>query len=365
MPSISVVGTDSHMKHPEPRIAPMLMPWWQQNGRKNLPWQQNRDAYRVWVSEIMLQQTQVATVIPYFERFMERFPDVQTLAKATQDEVLHLWTGLGYYARGRNLHKSAGIITEDHGGEFPRNFEDAVALPGVGRSTAGAVLAFAYGQRHPILDGNVKRVLARFYRVAGWPGEREVANKLWELSDQNTPEADVGDYTQAIMDLGATVCVRRKPLCAMCPLEKHCQATGRRNPENYPGKKPKKELPERRTTMMIIHDDDGRVLLHKRPSTGVWGGLWSLPECASYEDVEQHCSRTLGLDVKAGGAWSDVRHTFTHFKLHITPVPAKVMATVDFVADDDQHVWVDPKEPDARGLAAPVKKLLEQTPLYT
>ena len=238
-----------------------LLHWFRHHGRHDLPWQSPRDAYRVWVSEIMLQQTQVATVIPYFERFMARFPDLASLASADLDQVLHLWTGLGYYARARNLHRAAGVIVAEHGGRFPTDFEAVLALPGIGRSTAGAILAQACDQRHAILDGNVRRVLARHRAIEGWPGQKAVENTLWALAEELTPAEDVADYTQAIMDLGATVCTRSQPRCAACPLAEDCQARAAGRQADFPGRRPRKALPERHTRMLLLRDAEGQVLL--------------------------------------------------------------------------------------------------------
>jgi A/G-specific adenine glycosylase len=341
-------------------IADRLLAWCDRHGRKDLPWQEPRDPYRVWVSEIMLQQTQVATVIPYFERFMARFPDVAALAKADIDEVLHLWTGLGYYARARNLHKAARRIVAEHGGRFPTDFEAVAALPGIGRSTAGAVLALACDQRHPILDGNVKRVLTRHFRIAGWPGETKVEKRLWETADALTPTERVADYTQAIMDLGATVCRRTRPDCGACPLEGSCAARRAGDVDAYPAPRPRKRLPERATLMLLIRNEAGEVLLTRRPPTGIWGGLWSLPECAPGADIRAYGRRTLGLDLAPGQSWDTLRHTFSHFHLDITPVPAQVLGTRPAVLESAPSVWYNPDSPDARGLAAPVKRLLER-----
>lgn len=254
-----------------------VLRWYKKHGRHDLPWQKDINAYRVWVSEIMLQQTQVNTVIPYYERFMQTFPTVRDLAQADIDEVLHLWTGLGYYARARNLHKSARIIHTDHNNRFPDDLESIVALPGIGRSTAGAILSLALNQVAPILDGNVKRVLARYHRVEGWPGNKKTEQKLWQLAESVTPDKEFAAYTQAIMDLGATVCTRSNPLCDQCPVNNGCEARETGTQEQYPGKKPKKTLPVKQTIFTIIENDKGEVLLEKRLPQGIWGGLWSFP----------------------------------------------------------------------------------------
>ena len=332
-----------------------LLDWYDQHGRQDLPWQHPRTPYQVWVSEIMLQQTQVSTVIPYFERFMERFPNVEHLANADQDEVLHLWTGLGYYARARNLHKCARQLVDEYQGEFPETVEEVAALPGIGLSTAGAILAQSRGVRAPILDGNVKRVLARLHTVPGWPGKKPVENRLWELSEHYTPYQRLADYTQAIMDLGATLCRRGKPDCEACPVNRWCAAFANGNPQDYPGKKPKKALPVRHTVMLILRDHQGRVWLEQRPQTGIWGGLWCFPQT---DDSEQ---MPAALQARAFDARADAqpldpfRHTFSHYHLDITPLEVAVDTTG---TQDSDGRWVDPKAPGTLGLAAPVKKLL-------
>ncbi|MDT8895519.1 A/G-specific adenine glycosylase [Halomonas sp. I1] len=339
-----------------------LLDWFDVHGRHDLPWQSERTPYRVWVSEIMLQQTQVTTVIPYFERFMERFPDVEALATADQDEVLHLWTGLGYYARGRNLHKAARVVMDEHDGVFPVHSLEAMAgLPGIGRSTAGAIIAQSTGRRAVILDGNVKRVLTRLHAVEGWPGRPAVERRLWSLAEHYTPDTRVVDFTQAMMDLGATLCRRGRPECERCPFENECLAHARGEERRFPESKPKKALPTRRTLMLLLQDDGGRVLLEQRPSSGLWGGLWSLPQ---FEDLaalqtwlDQHAP-SAELD----GAWSTFTHVFSHFRLEITPQPARV-ARLDAVGETWRRF--DPSDPANIGLAAPVKGLLESLRPFT
>lgn len=339
-------------------ISKILLTWFDQHGRHDLPWQHPRTAYRVWLSEIMLQQTQVTTVIPYFERFIQRFPDITSLANAKLDEVLHLWTGLGYYARARNLHKAAIEIRDQHSGQFPQDFEAVLALPGIGRSTAGAILAQAYNQRHAILDGNVKRVLTRLYAVEGWPGKKAVENQLWELSEQHTPNERACDYTQAIMDFGATLCAR-KPKCSECPLTGYCQSFQAGNPIDYPTPKGRKTLPVRSTRMLILQDEQQQVLLLQRPPSGIWGGLWSLPECPQEEELSQWCRQSLGLLVKDYVEQPALRHTFSHFHLDITPVRAFALPDSNTIMEADARVWYNTAQPDALGLPAPVKTLLE------
>jgi len=345
------------------RFDQQVLGWFDVHGRKDLPWQQDPTPYRVWVSEIMLQQTQVATVIPYFERFMVRFPDVLSLADAPADEVLHLWSGLGYYARARNLHKAAQQVRDHLGGHFPETFDALVALPGVGRSTAGAVLSLSLGQRHAILDGNVKRVLARCYAVAGWPGQSAVLAQLWALSERLTPDARAKDFNQAMMDLGATVCSRSRPACEACPLADDCVAHAQGNPAAYPGKKPRKTLPVRDVRMLLIRDPAGQVLLEQRPPSGIWGGLWGLPELAMGDDPLVWIRRQFGQDGQQQQALPVRRHTFSHFHLDIAPLQILLPEPGWLALEGVDRVWYNPAQPDARGLAAPVSRLLEEIQL--
>lgn len=331
-----------------------ILKWFAQSGRKDLPWQKSISAYRVWVSEIMLQQTQVKTVIPYFERFMQRFPDVVTLANSSEDEVLHHWTGLGYYARARNLHKAANIITRQYHGQFPTAFDDIVALPGIGRSTAGAICAIAYQQPYAILDGNVKRVLARYKTVAGWPGKTEVHDKLWQIAEHFTPKKNIADYTQAMMDLGAMVCTRSKPQCDACPLQQSCLAHAEQTQSLYPGKKPKKTLPVKSTIMLLIQNQNGELLLEKRPPSGIWGGLWIFPQCKTEQDIAQWCTLKQ-IKAKTHKNLPAFRHTFSHYHLDIQPILIQTN-NVHQVMESGQLCWYNQQK--NIGLAAPVKKLL-------
>jgi len=336
-----------------------LLKWYRRCGRHALPWQHPPDPYRVWVSEIMLQQTQVRTVIPYFRRFMARFPDVQALADADLDTVLHQWTGLGYYARARNLHRAARRIRDEHGGRIPDGLEQLRDLPGIGRSTAGAILALSRNRPHPILDGNVKRVLSRYHAVAGWPGQRRVEERLWELAARYTPKRRAAAYTQAIMDLGATVCTRARPACGECPVAAGCAARRRGQQSQFPGKKPARTLPVRQTCFTILENDAGRVLLQRRPPAGIWGGLWSFPECPADADVAAWIKRSFGSKVYGLRRETPLRHTFSHFHLDITPVRAVLRAPADAIRDEGDVVWVDPGRDLNLGVAAPVKKILE------
>lgn len=337
-----------------------ILSWFGKHGRTSLPWQQNVTPYRVWVSEIMLQQTQVATVIPYFERFMQRFPTVQALAQAPQDEVLHYWTGLGYYARARNLHKAAQQLAQQHDGQFPLTVEALSELPGIGRSTAGAIRSLGHRLPAAILDGNVKRVLARFQGIDGWPGDSKVQRELWHWAEHYTPPTASPEYTQAMMDMGATLCTRSKPACDRCPLQRSCVAFTTDSQHRYPGKKATKTLPVRHTIMALLENQQGELLLIQRPPSGLWGGLWCPPEYDSTLSLESHLS-SLGLQHFDLNPQTDFRHTFSHFHLDITPVQVRLNHTPHWIADTASR-WVNPQRPGTLGLAAPVKKLLSQLP---
>ena len=337
-------------------FADRLLAWFDAHGRKELPWQVE-DPYCVWVSEIMLQQTQVQTVIPYYERFLRTFPTVTALANASLDTVLDHWSGLGYYARARNLHKAAQVIRDDYRGRFPEDFDEVCALPGIGRSTAGAILALALGQRHPILDGNVKRVLARHGAVAGWPGKTAVARTLWEMADARTPAERVAGYTQAIMDLGATVCTRSRPRCDACPVHADCKALATDRVHEYPGRKPKKAKPLR-TTTMVLAVSDGAVYLERRPPAGIWGGLWSLPELDD-DKVGDWCRARLAATGRDIRAWDTLRHSFSHYDLDIRPVVVHLEDASRTVADSDATTWHRLEEAPPGGIASPVQRLIE------
>jgi A/G-specific adenine glycosylase len=343
----------------KPKIGPRLLRWYDRHGRKDLPWKRHDDPYRVWLSEIMLQQTQVATVIPYFARFAKRFPTVAALARADVNAVLHQWSGLGYYARARNLHRAARIIVREHGGRIPREFDAVASLPGIGRSTAGAILAQAYGQRHPILDGNVKRVLARYHAINEPLAGIAIERRLWELAERHTPRTRAADYTQAIMDLGATICRRTQPLCAKCPVRGGCAAFARGTPESFPLRRERKPVPTRSVKMLLIRDARGRVLLQRRPPVGLWGGLWGLPECRA-RDVRAWSRSTLGLDIEPQPPLPRLRHSFSHFHLNIQPIPARLAGAGNEAMEGGETVWYNCRQPDERGLAAPVKRLLDQ-----
>lgn len=344
-------------------LANALLPWVESHGRRDLPWQRDASPYRVWVSEIMLQQTQVKTVIPYFIRFTGAFPQVGALARAPADRVLHLWTGLGYYARARNLHRAAQIIVADCAGRIPADLEALRALPGIGRSTAGAILALGFGQAAPILDGNAKRVLARYYGVSGWPGHKPVENRLWELAERETPRGAPAAYTQAVMDLGATVCVRSRPLCDACPLATACVAFEQGSQVQLPGKKPRKALPTRRAIFAIIENERGEMLLEKRPPAGIWGGLWSLPECQSKEELLARLKTRYSLAPLAPEKLiplPTIRHVFSHFYLDIEPVKVAVRNLATGARDEEDRLWHNPESNSGLeiGMPAPVKALL-------
>jgi A/G-specific adenine glycosylase len=337
-----------------------VLTWFDAHGRKSLPWQENKLPYRVWLSEIMLQQTQVTTVIPYFQRFIAKFPDLQSLAQADEEAVLHLWTGLGYYSRARNLHKAARMIMESFLNKFPDNLVDLQKLPGVGRSTAGAILAIGFGKKAAILDGNVKRFLTRLHGIEEWPGEKRVTEKLWELAENYTPAQRIADYTQAMMDIGATLCVRGKPRCGECPFEKNCLARSNGREKLLPQKKPSRAIPVRSVTMLVMREAD-RIYLEKRPVTGVWGSLWSLPECmeATVAEIHSICKERFRITAKQVTFGKSFRHTFSHFHLDILPaiidvqsVPAKTMVA-------EQQIWYNLRQPTALGMPAPIKLLLQ------
>ena len=369
-----------------PTFSARLLAWFDEHGRKTLPWQQDRTPYRVWVSEIMLQQTQVATVIPYYERFMARFPEVTDLASAPIDDVLSLWTGLGYYARARNLHKTASLVVEKFSGEFPDSVEGLESLPGIGRSTAGAILTLGHGGWAPILDGNVKRVLARYHAIEGWPGRSDVLAALWKASEAVTPRERTADYTQGIMDLGATLCTKSKPECLFCPMTEDCQARISGAQSAYPGKKPKKKTPTRETYFIICIDSQGQLLLERRPPSGIWGGLWSFPEASNLDactnnSADKHPNTDTGaveepdsIDVVSVTSWLNeqglvaaqpwtvlpsVSHTFSHFRLEITPVTCVVQNNVSRIADSEGQGWFTIARSLTLGLPAPVVRILQ------
>ena len=339
-----------------PDFATRVVRWQRTHGRHDLPWQGTRDAYRVWLSEVMLQQTQVATVIPYFERFLARFPDVPALAGATEDEVLALWSGLGYYARARNLLRAARLVAERHAGIFPTRFEELAALPGVGRSTAGAIAAIAGGERRPILDGNVRRVLARHAGIGGDPSGAGVLARLWEIADARVPRSRIEAYTQGMMDLGAQVCTAREPACGDCPVAVDCVARREDRVEELPGRKARKASKRRRVAMLAVVSGC-EVLLEKRPSAGIWGGLWSLPEIEADADPARALKRDWGLDAASPCALPAFEHAFTHFTLEVTPwlLRPRRLGTL---ARDRAATWLALSDLAGAALPSPVRKLL-------
>jgi len=307
----------------------------------------------------MLQQTQVATVIPYYERFLDRFPDLVTLANAAEDEVLALWSGLGYYARGRNLHKTARVIRDDHAGQFPENLETVLQLPGIGRSTAAAILALTWNQRQTILDGNVKRVLTRYHAISGWPGIRNVEQQLWQLADTHTPHNRCADYTQAIMDLGATVCRRSRPDCDRCPLQPGCLAHLDNTVSDYPSPKPKKIRPHRHTNMLVVVRESGEILLEKRPPTGIWGGLWCLPELNSLPvSLSDWGRQRYGINIDQRQNLDAINHSFSHFELTITPLICRATDSVEQLMDNPDRLWYNPVPATTVGMATAVTKVI-------
>lgn len=338
-------------------IAGRLLAWHAQHGRHDLPWQRDPTPYRVWVSEVMLQQTQVATVISYFERFMQRFPDVQSLADAPADDVLHLWSGLGYYSRARNLQRAAQRIVAEFNGELPGDAAMLATLPGIGRSTAAAILALSRNQKQTILDGNVKRVLARYFAVEGPPSQRAVEQRLWQLAENATPDREVATYTQAIMDLGATICVRSRPLCNACPLHDDCRARRQGRQSQLPTPKPRAAKRVRGVVMLVAQRGDGSILLERRPERGIWGGLWCLPEFHSLDGAREFGAiRLAGADIEADTR-ALVRHAFTHFELEIRPLLARCEGLAG-VMEGPPTLWYNAGAPDRIGLPAPISQII-------
>ncbi len=334
-----------------------LISWYKKHGRHDLPWQCDPTPYHVWVSEIMLQQTQVNTVIPYYTRFIDRFPDIQSLANAKLDEVLSHWAGLGYYARGRNLYHAAQTICDDHGGTIPSSKEKLLTLPGIGRSTAGAIMALAFDQRHAILDGNVKRVLSRFYAISGWPGESAVEKQFWQLAESLTPKKNVSRYTQAMMDLGATVCMRSQAKCDICPISQRCLARQEESQYKYPTPKPKKAIPFRKIVFLLLENKAGEILFQRRPPTGIWGGLWCFPECSPDDDIEKWLLAKMGFSGSITRKLTVIKHTLTHFRMEILPIHLKVKQCNN-IKEKDDHRWCLSGDALKFGVPVPVKNLL-------
>ncbi|MEC9362199.1 MAG: A/G-specific adenine glycosylase [Pseudomonadota bacterium] len=339
-----------------PEFATRLLAWFELNGRHDLPWQHPREPYRVWLSEIMLQQTQVATVIPYFRRFLERFPDVATLAAAPVDDVLALWSGLGYYARARNLHRCARQLVDEHGGQFPRSLDALAALPGIGRSTAGAIAAQSWGTRAAILDGNVRRVLARHRAIDGWPGAPAVQRRLWAVAEALLPDDRLADYTQALMDLGATICTARRPDCAACPVSADCIARITDTVARYPAARPRKPRARRRARMLLAFNARGELLLERRAPVGIWGGLWC-PPMLDDDALSGDGGRALLDAADRIETLPQLHHAFTHFDLELQPLRF-TLSRSGGVAESGRQRWVSLDELAALGLPAPVRKLL-------
>lgn len=340
----------------------LLLDWFDQYGRKHLPWQKNKTPYRVWVSEIMLQQTQVATVIPYYEKFMAEFPTITDLANSHEDKVLHLWAGLGYYSRARNLHRAAKMVVNDFHGEFPDYIDHLLKLPGIGASTAGAILSIAFNQRATILDGNVKRVLARLHGITTPINEKETEKQLWDIAIAYTPEKRTADYTQAIMDLGATFCTRSKPQCTHCPFATLCIGHQEGIAALLPVKKKTKNIPTRAATLILLKKDE-HILLEKRPPTGIWGGLWSLPEIIGapcQKNIQQFCLKEWQISVHDIKTLPSFRHTFSHYHLDIHPVIIQLTEPLAKIMEASQQIWYNPKEPASVGLPKPIQQIMRQ-----
>lgn len=338
-------------------FAERLLAWFDVHGRHDLPWQHPRTPYRVWLSEVMLQQTQVATVIPYFARFLDRFPDIAALAAAPLDDVLALWAGLGYYARARNLHRCAQAVVAEHGGEFPRDIEAIAALPGIGRSTAGAILAQAWGDRHAILDGNVRRVLARHAAVPGWPGQPAVQKQLWREAEARLPQQRLADYTQALMDLGASICSARNPKCLLCPVAGDCRARLAGAVAQYPGAKPARARPRREAVLLLARDAGGRLLLERRPPSGLWGGLWCPPLLGDGDPATPEWLAALALRSVAEQTLPPLTHAFTHFDYVLQPQLIATATSGSRIAEE-RWQWIDAEQLERLGLPAPIRKLL-------
>ena len=337
------------------KFSTQLLKWWDKNGRKDLPWQHPRTAYHVWVAEIMLQQTQVKTVIPYFNRFINRFPDIQSLAAVSNDEVLAFWSGLGYYARARNLLKTAKICMESHAADLPKTPEELAALPGIGESTANAIYSQACDKPAVILDGNVKRVLARYFAVEGWPGKSSIHKQLWNLAEELLPEKRGADYTQAIMDLGATLCTRSKPVCDQCPVKHDCKALGTDMVKRFPAPNPGLKTRKQSFHMVILKDENGNVLLERRPPAGIWGGLWSLPADDDGRPIEQR----LGIASHSLRSLATLKHQLTHIHMTIQPLIGHVEIVSGGVECMPDQRWFSQQEWPALGLPKPVRHLLE------
>jgi A/G-specific adenine glycosylase len=350
---------------PDPGFSAAVVRWQREHGRHALPWQQTRDPYRIWLSEIMLQQTQVSAVIPYYQRFLAQFPDVKSLAQAPASEVMSLWSGLGYYSRARNLHRCAQLVWDQHGGSFPSNPRSLAELPGIGRSTAAAIAAFAFGRRAAILDGNVKRVFCRVFGIDVWPGTRAVEVALWVRAEALLPQDGIESYTQGLMDLGATLCTRSRPQCGRCPLSARCVALASERVNELPVRKPGKAIPQRHSMMLVV-EEGGQVLLEQRPPSGIWGGLLSLPELPQASAASAGLSASdeaIQVRIANFGEIASVEplppftHGFTHFKLHVVPYRVRLEKR-RHLAGECEHQWIETAALEDAALPAPVKKLL-------
>ena len=351
------------MRQPLDTFATRLLAWFEHHGRHDLPWQHPRTPYRVWLSEIMLQQTQVATATPYFLRFVQSFPTLPDLAAADNDTLMAHWAGLGYYARARNLHAAARRCVELHGGGLPRDLDALLALPGIGRSTAGAILSQAWNDPFPILDGNVKRVLTRYHGIAGHPGLPAVEKPLWALAAQQVaqvPQGRMADWTQAQMDFGATLCTRANPACILCPLQESCAAHAQGRVDSLPTPKPSKVLPEREASALLLEDAQGRILLCRRPPTGIWASLWTLPQADTDADLRTWFTDNIEGDYDGASALPPIVHTFSHYRLHLQPLHLRKVALRAQVGDNDGLRWVARADLASLGLPAPIRKLLDR-----
>ncbi|CAH1387619.1 A/G-specific adenine glycosylase [Candidatus Nitrotoga sp. M5] len=366
LPSAMEERVDTLIKNqskPQPELfAHRIIDWQQRHGRHGLPWQ-GEDVYHIWLSEIMLQQTQVITVIPYYLRFVASFPTIAALAADSEEAVLEHWSGLGYYSRARNLHRTAQLIMQQHEGKFPKHFEDILALPGIGRSTAAAISAFAFHERRAILDGNVKRLLARYHAVEGYTGEKKIEAQLWQQAEALLPQSDVAIYTQGLMDLGALICTRSKPQCPICPLQKDCKAYQTERVAQLPTPRPRKVLPEKHSTFLLLLNGPD-ILLEKRPGSGIWGGLWCLPQIDSQilieiEDAGAYCLQQFCMETTYPLTLSTFTHTFTHFKLHITPLLLQVINNPKQIQEPGR-IWLDVTDALQAAIPTPVRKLLRQ-----
>lgn len=334
-----------------------IIAWQKQHGRHDLPWQNTTDPYAIWVSEIMLQQTQVSAVIDYYQKFMARFPNIASLANASQEEVLQYWSGLGYYSRARNLHHAAQQILDDFGGVFPRDFDAILSLAGIGRSTAAAISSFAFSIAQPILDGNVKRVFSRYFLVEGWPSTPKVENQLWQIAEQYMPKVGIVAYIQGLMDLGASICTRSKPKCFECPLNIGCRAYVENRVADLPTPKPRKPLPQKETTMLLVQYCND-ILLEKRPTNGIWGGLWSFPEMGMSEIASENVLKRFKLNTELGEPQEIINHAFTHFKLVITPQPLQVIHKPENTPSNT--IWLSVDEAIGAAIPTPVRTILQR-----